>query len=345
MLIKQIIREDADFESMKSVIAAKIKELPADNATQKALAEIEDLLKYVNAGGRIGIINGELKSINDPTVDAAQKQLARYLMSMEMTPAQRDGLFNAWREDEIVDRGRLLDTSKPATFADIFRGYNTNPAIKELVDDVMRIDALGQGKGEFGLSVLSKSINKQQGKGDLDIDGRDIEVKTTDGGAGRFTDQDVRPGPGFEAAANDLTQYTLDLGWKIPQSGININSLVKIYNEAEDKQTFMNKVEKVIGLIFNGLDVKPIISALVSGDVGKAKQEYSKASFNYYMSKKKDEGVLYIDLPKNKTVYFKDADELIKTGMRLAADTVYVTSVKDIRLPYPQISVVPTTRS
>ena len=209
----------------------------------------------------------------------------------------------------------------------------------------MRIDALGQGKGEFGLSVLSKSINKQQGKGDLDIDGRDIEVKTTDGGAGRFTDQDVRPGPGFEAAANDLTQYTLDLGWKIPQSGININSLVKIYNEAEDKQTFMNKVEKVIGLIFNGLDVKPIISALVSGDVGKAKQEYSKASFNYYMSKKKDEGVLYIDLPKNKTVYFKDADELIKTGMRLAADTVYITSVKDIRLPYPQISVVPTTRS
>ena len=28
MLIKQIINEDADFESMKSVIAAKIKELP-----------------------------------------------------------------------------------------------------------------------------------------------------------------------------------------------------------------------------------------------------------------------------------------------------------------------------
>ena len=43
--------------------------------------------------------------------------------------------------------------------------------------------------------------------------------------------------------------------------------------------------------------------------------------------------------------YQRDADELIKTGMRLAADTVYITSVKDIRLPYPQISVVPTTRS
>ena len=68
-----------------------------------------------------------------------------------------------------------------------------------------------------------------------------VEVKgATDGGAGRFTDQDVRPGPGFEVSRKRwLTQYTLDLGWKIPQSGININSLVKIYNEAEDKQTFM----------------------------------------------------------------------------------------------------------
>ena len=201
---------DADFESMKSVIAAKIKELPADDATQKALSEIEDLLKYVNAGGRVGIINGELKSINDPTVDAAQKQLARYLMSMEMTPAQRDGLFDAWRADKIVNRSRLLDTSKPAMFADIFNGYSTNPAIKELVDDVMRIDALGQGKGEFLLSVFSKSISKA-GKGDLSVAGKMVEVKTREGGAGRFMDQQVKPGSGYQQAANAFKAVYRDI--------------------------------------------------------------------------------------------------------------------------------------
>ena len=66
----------------------QIKELPADDATQKALAEIEDLLKYVNAGGRIGIINGELKSINDPTVDACTKTISTISNAVwTMTPA------------------------------------------------------------------------------------------------------------------------------------------------------------------------------------------------------------------------------------------------------------------
>ena len=189
----------AELERIKQVIAAKIKQLPDDDVTKKALAEIEDLLRNVNAGGKAGIINGKLQSIDDPTVRAAQKELARYILSIDMTPAQRDELFDLWKADRLVDHNALLKKGQK-TIADVIPKYNSNPAIKEFVDDIMSIAALGQGKGEFGLSVLSRQINKPE-KGDLIIKGIPIEVKTTDGGAGRFTDQEVRPGVGFEMAA------------------------------------------------------------------------------------------------------------------------------------------------
>ena len=60
-----------------------------------------------------------------------------------------------------------------------------------MTDDLSMISFLGQGKGEFLLSVFSKSITKA-GKGDLQVDGKMVEVKTREGGAGRFMDQQVK---------------------------------------------------------------------------------------------------------------------------------------------------------
>ena len=48
-----------ELTAFKQALADKIKQLPDDDATAKALREIEDLLKHVNAGGKAGIINGE----------------------------------------------------------------------------------------------------------------------------------------------------------------------------------------------------------------------------------------------------------------------------------------------
>lgn len=345
--------DQSAFADMKSVISAKIKDLPPDDATIKALREIEDLLRHVNAGGKAGIINGKLASIDDHTVLAAQKELARYILSMDMTPQNRDEMFDLWRSDKLVKRDVLLSSGKK-DFSKIINKYDSNPAIREFVNDVMRIAALGQGKGEFGLSVLSKSINKQTGKGDLDIDGRPIEVKTTDGGAGRFTDQEVRPGPGFEQAARELATFVKQYHPTVAKSGANLDGMVNLYATIKgnpdmkaEASNMLQMMKNVIGLIFNGTKVDSIISAIETGDTNRVKQEYSKASFNYYMSQKKDEGVLYISLAKDPimTVYFKDADELAQSGLRLHAGTVYITSVADVRLPYPQMEIVDTKGS
>ena len=340
-----------ELEAMKSVIAGKIKDLPVDAATAKALREIEDLLSHVGTGGRSGIIGKELDSINDPTVTAAQKMLARYVLSLDMTPDQRTELFTLWREDKLVDRKALLTKGKK-TIADVINKYNENPAVKELVDDLMGVAALGQGKGEFALSVLSKNIAKPQ-KGDLVVDGTKVEVKTTDGGAGRFTDQEVRPGAGFEQVARQLAALLAPYQAKSTKSGPNLDNIVNIYStvskdteKKKEADTMIKLIEQCIGLIFQGQDIGPIIKAIEAGNVNGAKQEYAKASFNYYMDKKEDEGVLYINLTKQpiSMIWFADADDLAASGLRLHAGTVYITSVSDVRLPYPQMEIVDTSQ-
>lgn len=342
-----------ELESMKAVIAGKIKQLPPDAETAKALREIEDLLSHVHAGGRMGIISKELDSINDPTVTAAQKMIARYILSLDMTPDQRNQLFTLWREDKLVKRGKLLEVGKK-TLNDVIEGYDTNPSIKEFVDDMMQIAALGQGKGEFAFSVLSKSIAKPQ-KGDLVVDGTRVEVKTTEGGAGRFTDQEVRPGEGFERAARNLNNFTnqeiAKIGEKpLPKSGLSLSyaaTLAPKMGEQERKQ-FVQFCEEVINIIFDNTDpsaVKRIADAIGTGNARAALQEYAKLSFNYYMGKKDDDGVLYINLNKKPVmlVWFKDADDLAASGLRLHAGTVYITSIADVRLPYPQMEIVDTS--
>jgi hypothetical protein len=292
-----------ELEAFKSAIASKIKVLPADDATAKTLKEIEELLQHVNAGGRMGMIKGQLHAINDPAVMAAQKRLAQYLASMEVSPEDRAELFSLWKADKLVNIDKLL-AKKQCTFNDVFNKYGQNAAVTELIDDVMQTADLGQGKGEFGLNVLSKSVAKpgglgdftdhienaedseeeQKGKGDLIIKSRGkwrkVECKTTHGGAARFSDQEVRPAEGYEKAANDLNRFveqfkgTSMYNTVLPKGmakgyGLNLRSAIALYDpwmkQGEYGPQYLKLVENVITLIFGGADAdKQRIKAIMN---------------------------------------------------------------------------------
>lgn len=346
-IFENVDRREVD--AVKAALAAKIKTLPPSDESIKTLREIEDLLRHVHAGGKMGYINTELGKIQDPTVLAAQRLIARYVLSLDMTPDQREELFKLWREDRLVDRKKLL-SGKKLIVSDIITSYNSNPAIKELVDDLMSISFLGQGKGEFGLSVLSKNISKQEGKGDLLIDGKDIEVKTTDAGAARFSDQEVTVGQGYEQAAIDLNNFLTQQGYVVKGSGLNLPTAVTISQglDPKKKPEYIKLVDAVIGKIFQGENVKPIVDAIESGNLSNTLKFYAETNFNYYISKKKDEGVLYIGLDKTPPmfVFFRKASDLINQGLRLHISTAYITNIKDVRrMAYPQTEIKGTTRS
>jgi hypothetical protein len=361
-------------EALKSNIAGKIRELPDDEATAKALREIEDLLQSVGAGGRKGMIDKKLQDIKDPAVMKYRRHIAKYLLSIasDYEPAQREELFNLWREDKIINIDKML-SKQQHSFEEIFNGYSTNPMIKEFIDDVMADAALGQGKGEFGLNVLSKRITKpgehsvndsgagEKLKGDLLINGRKIEVKTTDGGSARFTDQEVAPAEGYEASARSLLAFVKQYnqyasGLKSFQKGISVTGLNgkqaiefgQSIKDAKEGDQYFALVQDTVTKIFGGEKadkkmINQIMSAFKNGNMGAFLQYYSQASLNYYLGQKDDEGVLAINLKSKTFVFYKDASDLANVKQRLEAETFYLTNTKDKRMPYPQLEVVPTT--
>jgi len=86
------------------------------------------------------------------------------------------------------------------------------------------------------------------------------------------------------------------------------------------------------------------MAAIEVGDSGGAAQAYSQASFNFYMSRKHDDGVLYTNLNNKTFVFYDDAAQLLAQGLRFHASTPYISATKDpVRSVYPQISVQATT--
>lgn len=329
--------------NLKNIISSKIKELPPTKETQSLLSEIEDLLQNIGAGNKLGIINQELAKIEDPSVKKAQKLLSKYILSIQMTPAERADLFKMWRGDQLINRKILLSPGRHK-ITDVVNGYN-KPYIKELVDDLSQVAALGQGKGEFLLSVLSKGIFKMQ-KGDLQIDGRQIEVKTLDVGGGRFFDQEVRPAAGFSnAVENFKNTYREEIAYAFPslaKTGLKLVDIIDLENHIDPsaKAGYWKNVTDVLENIFPGMDVSDIVKAMQVDNIGAAKQAYAKTNLDYYRSIKKDDyGILFIDLTNSTLVFFKDTSDLEQGGLRLHAETVYpVTS--DPRNAYPQMRII-----
>jgi hypothetical protein len=144
----------------------------------------------------------------DEDVKSAKDLLARYIVSLEAPVAYKKSMLEQWKNGGLIDINVLFSTELPKqhTVGEIVKGYDTNPAIKEMTTDLLQVSSLGKGKGEFMLKVLSPSItNPKGGKGDIEvINFGTVEVKTTDGGAGRFTDRQVKPGPGYQSAVNDF---------------------------------------------------------------------------------------------------------------------------------------------
>jgi hypothetical protein len=202
--------------SLKLTISHKIKDLEPDEQSQNVLDEINDVLSTVKLGGRKKAVlagfeetdvKGEL-TWNDTDVQDAKTLLAKYIVSLDSPVAYKKSMLEQWKNGGLIDTTVLFSEEKPKQYSvgEIVKGYSTNPAIEELTNDLLQVSSLGKGKGEFMLKVLSPNITEPKGgKGDIEVIGfGTVEVKTTHGGAGRFTDRQVKPGPGYQSAVNDF---------------------------------------------------------------------------------------------------------------------------------------------
>jgi hypothetical protein len=337
----------SDIAKLKMALAGKIKTLPQTAEAFKTLREIEDLLQHVHAGGRLGLINNIISEIPDESVKEAHRELARFIASIDMTPEQRDDLFKRWKSDQLVNIKALL-TPGLHTFKEIINGYTTNPAIKELTDELMRVEAYGHGKGEFILNVFSKSIGKPEGgKGDLLIAGKHIEVKTTDAGGARFGDQEVQPGEDYlQAVLNFKNTILAPMRFSSQAaSGINAVTIQDLYTKSKNQKAFAKAITPVLTSLYPQANTKECLAALFSGDQGRLKQALAVASLENYMNIKKDYGVLYTDISREpyRFIFFRNNQELNDAGFRLDIGAQYLVTTNTQRIA-AQFTIVPSGR-
>lgn len=346
----EFLIESPQVASLQKALIDKIQQLPADDSTLKALKEIEDLLNTVGAGGRMGMVNNQLEEIGDEDVTKARKLLAKYVLSIDADPAEKKAMMAAWKADKLIDIKSLMSPVYHK-ITDVVIGYDSNPAIQQLTDDLVEIAALGQGKGEFMLSVMSKRVMKKQ-KGDLVIDGKNIELKTSDGGAGRFYDQEVRPNTNWPTLSeNYLNTYKEEIdaaGLKVPGTGMKIDMISKVAEVMPSEKVEQHKkdLNDIFKAIFPTQDVGSAVEAALAGNVGEAKQRFARLSLDNYLSIKDDDAVLMIDLNTKpiSLAIFSSAADLYGAGLRLHAGTIYPIAT-DARYAYPQVKIAKTAQA
>jgi hypothetical protein len=335
---------NSQIEEFRTSVTSKIMDLPYSNQTESTLLAINEMLTIANYGDRRGYIEHELKSINDSDVFNSYKLLYKYILSLDCSLENLHELFTLWKNDKLLNIDVLLSPGIH-TFSDIVTSYDTNPAIRDLTNDLSKISAMRKGKGEFLFAMFSQRISKRA-KGDLEINGVNVELKTTDGGSARFSDQDVKPQSNYTSLVqkfmDDWNDY-LTLA-NIPESGLSLTWIYKIANflpRVDVDQFFIDVVEIFKNLIPTE-DVLEIVNAIRFGELDRAKQLYARATFNYYKSiKVDDDAVLYLNISKSPAmvVYFESCEDLEDIGLRLHADTCYPITTKDGSECYPQIQL------
>lgn len=343
---------DDEFNRFTSDLSLKIKDLPNNPQTNRALEEIEDLLTRSGAGEtKLSGLEKQIlpaldSDLQGPKGVALRKLLARYIFSIDMSRAEQEELFNLWKSGKLINISKLL-SKKPYPLTEIVTGYGTNTGITVLTDELLKQTAYGKGKGEYFLTTFSKRIKRRR-KGDVEIDGRNIEIKTADAGGARFFDRDVKPDAKWYALVNNFfKKFKHEIGIiKVPASGLSFNHLIKILQHAKTTG-HERKMKIALSAIFSqlyGTDASSkIISALVTDtpDAKLCTQISADATFNRYMEAKDDEGVLFINMSVSPAIffYFSNSNDLKNANMRLSAKHGYPITTH-ASYAYPQITVV-----
>tara|TARA_S200000501_G_C20792244_1_gene730073 strand:- start:359 stop:1492 length:1134 start_codon:yes stop_codon:yes gene_type:complete len=345
--------EEDEIVKLKKTLADKIAGLPADDNTIRIVNKIEDLLQDIGAGGRVKSLLQVVTKIEDEDVQKATNKVAKTIAAIDFDTPELKKLFKAINQDKMIKYNVLLAGGQ-SSFADAINGYGKSPNVTELVDDLMSVVDYGIGPGEFMLAVLSKSIKSigaAQGKGDLVIAGKTVELKTEKVGGARFLDREIRPTseymPSVEAFKKKYEQQIQELEnngtvMRVP-SGMNEKHLANLLQSYPDAES---DVAKVIGNLFAGLEGEGIKIAklLAANQVGNARQLVARANVQNYLNLKRQsgnlDGILFVTFTENKRefLYISKVQDIDKAGLRLDAKPAYLIKGNDN--PFPQITIV-----
>ena len=305
-----ILRED---DAMKKAIISRVSGLEADN---------EDDLKLLDRIYRTlhdkDISNKVLASFGPPTADDTfsieplLKTLTQIIFHAGVDYKSLNEFLDRLSSGNVVDIPKLI-TPGVGKVSDFFGGDQTTTNIFQAMA------TLGAGKkqkgpGEYALAMLSNKIKLKQENGDLEVDGKGIEVKAeTSSGGGRLGEG----GPTNPVAkqywsqvpsiAEHFNQGGKGLGLK---RSIGYLALDFPLNDPEKKKQRLDLATKWFSQVHK--NAGPFAESLMTDDPVQAERMYGKANFDSYKANYGWDGLLAINFPNLKYVMVNTGDEFVK---------------------------------
>lgn len=276
----------------------------------------------------------KLKSVIEQDEDAAKfvNQIASTIVNMDGTAEEKFEFVEQFPKG-FIDVKKLLD-GQQHSFSELIK----NPFALKLFSILSgQLASLGVGPGEVALAVLSPKISwqgRKPGGGDLEINGKKVELKAKLAKGGRWVDaRKARMNmPAIKAEIEAATGQELDAKRLGVEAWVNnIRPLIRDPNQ-------LKRVAKTIAKSnFNFTETIGLENALVTGDAASIKDAWLETGFNNYKEYSGFDGMLLADVGSGLAAqYFEDYDSM--RGL-VKVDTIYMYGPEGESMPQVTLKV------
>ena len=286
-------------------------------------------------------LGDSLKKVLKQDADASKmvEKLANLIVHVEGTVEEKEKFAKDYPAG-FVDTAKLLNGSQNS-FADIIADGFPERVFRLLA---IELTAQGVGPGEIALAVLSPKIKhsgRSSGGGDLNIDGKAVEVKTTVSKGGRWSDA-RKANLNMRAIKDAITEITTANDIELP-ARVGIPFWVNTVRPLIQADTaVLDKVTKIMADgLFSHVDNSAYKEALQTGDVNTIKDAVLSTGYDNYKKYAGFDGMLLIDVRgQGMAQYFETYDDM--RGYT-SASTIYLMAPESEAMP--QVVLTATSAS
>ncbi len=310
------LREYSDLDQAKGDIITKIQNLQIDSDKDAKL--LDRIYKLLSSDNLAPVIrNAFLQATADDNlknVDNVIKDLSKVVYTIESDYKKINNfLSNLEKTGSAIDTDAMISPGTQS-FNTIFKGDEVGiKAFKALKS--YGEGAKQKGKGEWALALLSNKIQVQSGKGDIKVNGKEVEVKAEAGkGGGRLG----QGGPAHDQAKSfwsklpSFNKHFNELGG----SYVGLANAIKYLdqdlplNNTKAKNNRQKMLQQYFSPYFK--NVNDIVKAYMQSDPKMAEKLYAAANYENYKAIDNFAGILIVNFAQEKTTYFESGSDLIK---------------------------------
>jgi hypothetical protein len=326
--------------------------LNEDNGLKKTIVDLvkstdeEPVLHKVLKVLKSGNIEDRVSKVLSQDADASKftQKIAEFINNIDSPIEEKDDFLQRYPKG-IVDTKGLLSGS-PKTFSD-FLGHN------EFVVELFKLMSVnlvsqGVGPGEVALAVLSPNISwsgRVKGGGDVQIDGKAVEVKTSVSSGGRWVnarkanmDMAGIKKTIAEAEQQALIKLTGDKTTPLREmpDRLSLNTWVDEIrpNIGQDKALLTACTKVMADGLFTHTNNKAYQQALMAGGQQDILMALMKVGYDNYKACSDFEGILLMDMKAETAQYFTEFDQM---KGRIKIDSAYLYAPESEAMPKVKI--------